>query len=113
MSQNARQRVVKKDAAKLEFDFESGKVTAGKDLKLCEYADYFMEHHCRCKISPSTVVSYEDIIKNRILPEFGGRKLSQIHPNDINKLIDKLQKQGKTNRGEPLSDKTIHNILSC
>ncbi len=67
------------------------------------------------RLKENTWRTKENIIRNRILPYFGKRKMSEIRPRDIitwqNKMINYRDKDG--NQYSPVYLKTLHNQLSA
>jgi len=59
---------------------------------------------------PSTVRSYERILRLRILPRIGSRRLSEIARGDLARLVDHIQadRDGK----EPLGGSSIRNVIN-
>jgi integrase len=53
---------------------------------------------------PSVLRSYDRNLKLRVLPEFGGSRLSDIHRSDLQRFVERLM-------GEGLAASTIHNAL--
>ena len=109
MTEKSRENAVRKEAAMLEMQYRAGSVSTGKDYKLSEYAEYFLDN-----LSPSTVTWYEDMLRLRIIPAMGSKRLSQIRPADINTFIKNLSKNGRSQRrGRPLSSSSIKAHYAC
>ena len=79
-------------------------VVDARTIKFEDAAKEFMELHVELKLKPSTIGSYNSLYKIWLIPEFSGRNLSDISPTDIEKLIRKIQKAGRSN-------KTVRNCL--
>jgi integrase len=53
---------------------------------------------------PSVIRCYERNLKLRVFPEFGGRRLADVHRSDLQRFVEKLM-------GEKFAPSTIHNAL--
>jgi integrase len=56
------------------------------------------------RYKPSTIASYEEALRLRVLPELGGARLSEVRRADLQELVDQLQADG-------LKPSTIRNTL--
>lgn len=69
----------------------------------------------RASLRPSTVVSYEQLIRNYLLPRIGGVRLQAVDGPMLNRLYVELLESGridlrKTANGAGLSPKTVRNL---
>ena len=68
----------------------------------------------RVALHPSTAASYEQLIRNYVLPTIGGFRLQAIDGSTLNRLYSELLTNGRTatrrNAGSGLSVKTVRNL---
>ena len=68
----------------------------------------------RVALRPSTAASYEQLIRNYVLPTIGGFRLQAIDGSTLNRLYSELLTNGRTatrrNAGSGLSVKTVRNL---
>ncbi len=74
--------------AKLDLRFLDG-----AELKFKEAALEWLENHARPRKAPGTVVNNEALIRNDLIPEFGGRRFGDITPQQIDTFIHKLRQE--------------------
>jgi integrase len=61
---------------------------------LKEYLESWLETHGNANLRPSTVYSYQGIIKNHIIPYIGNLTLSKVTPETLDKLFAVLAEKG-------------------
>jgi integrase len=92
------------EAARVEARKLLAQITLGRDpaqeqceergeLTMKHLCDLFLEKHASRK-RPATLKMYQKIIKSKILPEFGRRKISSITRTDVQDLHDKITDSG-------------------
>ena len=89
-----------------EVEYKKSKginVQGSNSIKFKEIADNFIELYAKGDCKPSTINSYESMLRIHINPYFENIKINQIHPDIIQDF--KNQKQ------DEISHKTINNIL--
>ena len=68
----------------------------------------------RVTLRPSTAASYEQLIRNYVLPTIGGVRLQSLDGSTLNRLYGELLTTGRTaarrNAGAGLSAKTVRNL---
>lgn len=102
----------KREAAQWEQQFILQK-KASMDMELESFCKLY-EEDVRPRLKKSTWLTKENIIKSKILPYLGKRKVSEITAKDVLDLHNELRKL-TSRRGKPLSPtylKTIHGQLS-
>lgn len=102
----------KREAAQWEQQFILQK-KASMDMELESFCKLY-EEDVRPKLKKSTWLTKENIIKSKILPYLGKRKVSEITAKDVLDWHNELRKL-TSRRGKPLSPtylKTIHGQLS-
>jgi integrase len=90
-----------------------GELAIGQAPTLREAADQFIagmesgevNSNRRRPYMASTAYDYRKALENDVLPELGAKRLDQITPADIRKLIGRVQRRG-------LSGTRVHNIVS-
>lgn len=65
---------------------------AGK-IRLREWAPRWLDT-VRGTLKPSTVESYESLLRSRVLPRFGGQPLSAIRPSDVQEWLGVMTTEG-------------------
>lgn len=60
------------------------------------------------ELEPKTRVGYESILRRRVLPAFGDRRISQITHDDVQAFVDGVRKAN----GEPLAPNTVLRIYN-
>lgn len=79
-------------------------------LTLEEWLTVWMNEYKRTSLKPTTWQSYNDTIKNHILPQLGRAPLSKIRPLDIQRLLNSKGKKGKKGEKGQLASRSIHYI---
>jgi len=92
------------ELARLELGLE--KVPEGKPVTFAEYAKRWLASHVRPNLKPSTVESYEVILRVHLLPRFGKCPLENLVRKSIKSYLDELVSQGRQSRN------TIKNIFA-
>ena len=82
----------------------------GKEVPRFEdFAKVFLRDYARTHNKVSTVMAKECVLRTKLVPHFGGKRLSEIRVADIERLKSKLlSPRGKK---KPLSKKTVNNAL--
>lgn len=80
------------EANKFEEQIKQGFALDNRQT-FAQYAEYALELKRRDGVRESTLERYEDLLK-RINPEIGHLKLADIRPGHLNKLYEKLGKEG-------------------
>jgi integrase len=71
---------------------------------LGQYLDSWIAGHVR-GIRKSTAVNYEANLRLHVIPLLGGIPLAKLHPSDVRRLIDDLERKGR-------SPGTIHKVVN-
>lgn len=117
--QHLTHKQAEKEIILIEKAFEDevkGLYNHDNNMKLNEFVNMWLEDYACHHLRPKTLASYKYELDNRILPELGFMKISQIKPMHLIKFYGKLSK-GKRKDGKEggLSERTIkyqHQILS-
>lgn len=89
-------------------------LTEDSRMTLGEWLDTWLEDYKEGTIRPSTLTSYRQFIEAYIKPELGHKQISLITSHDIQRMYNRLKKNGRINEdadgGHALSDATINHI---
>ena len=103
--------------AKLHRDmdlYQDAQLTEDSRMTLGEYLDRWMEEYGSVTLRPNTLRSYEQYIRCYVKPYLGGKIISRITRLDIQKLYQKLKKEGRVHDhpeyGYELSDTMVLRI---
>ena len=80
----------------LQADMHTGMVADTEGLTVADFMARWTEHKERDGVKPNTVQSYRDTVKRYILPHIGKVKLEKLRPLDVEHLLSKLSKAGKS-----------------
>lgn len=81
-----------------------GRTTNPSTATLGQYLTDWLRSHSR-GLRPSTAINYEGNVRLHILPLLGGIPLARLHPQDVRRLIDHLDAEGR-------SPATIHKVIT-
>ena len=105
-TEKAAQKRAADEAAVFERECRAGLVGDGR-RKFAEYSEYVLNlKESREALKRSTICRYRQLLQ-RILPEIGYMKLSEIRPDHLNDLYSKLSAPGSASNGGTLSPKTV------
>ena len=80
----------------LQADLHTGMVADTEGLTLDGFLAKWVEYKEREGIKPNTLQSYRDTIRRYITPKLGKVKLDKLRPLDIEQMMTKLHKEGKS-----------------
>ena len=80
----------------LQADMHNGMVADTQGLTVADFMTRWTEHKERDGVKPNTVQSYRDTVRLYITPHIGRVKLEKLKPLDIERLLSKMQKDGKS-----------------
>ena len=110
-------RTQKELLAKLHRDmdlYQDAQLTEDSRMTLGDYLDRWMEEYGAVTLRPNTLRSYEQYIRCYVKPYLGGKIISRITRLDIQKLYQKLKKEGRVHDhpeyGYELSDTMVLRI---
>lgn len=72
-------------------EVERGEVAYTGKCKLEDFAEEWFQRHCRKNLAPKTQRTYQNHLKNRILPALGYLDISKIRPQHIMDFVDGLE----------------------
>ena len=86
-------------------------LTEDSRMTLGEWLDTWLEDYKEGTIRPSTLTSYRQFIEAYIKPELGHKQISLITSHDIQRMYNRLKKNGRINEdadgGHALSDANL------
>lgn len=97
-SEKRAEREARKQAVLFEKQCREGFLPDGK-ITFGEYAEYYLKLKERAGIKHLTVVHYRQCL-DRVLPVIGGRKLTDIRPQHLNRLYEQLSQPGQRKDSE-------------
>jgi len=104
----------KREAQEWEQQFMS-KIAGSNDMSFESFAELYLEN-IKERIKESTFITKENIIRNRIIPYFGSKRLNEINTQDVIKWQNEMLKLELPNSNKRFSKsylKTVHNQLSA
>ena len=104
-------------AAAFEAKVKNGLYLDADTTTLSEFSERWIEEYVKPNLQPATVVKYQQVLEDQIIPALGHLKLSKLRPhlitafyNDL--LKDGSRKDGKSGGYSPGSIRKTHNVLS-
>ena len=83
-------------------------------MTLGEWLDRWLTDYKENTVRPSTLAGYRSCIENYIKPQLGGKQVSLVTAQDVQKLYRKLKENGRVREhprfGSALSDTTINRL---
>ena len=104
----------KRDALEWEQEFMD-KLAGASDMSFSTFVDLYLEN-VKARIKESTYMTKENIIRKRLIPYFGSKKINEINSQDVIKWQNEIMKIVDKKTGKPFTKsylKTIHNQLSA
>ncbi len=94
--------------------FRDVELTENSRMTLGQWLDRWMEDYAADTLRPNTLRSYEQYIRCYIKPYLGGKVVSRITAQDIQKLYTKLKKEGRVHEhpehGHELSNTMVRRV---
>lgn len=90
------------------------KVSGDMDMLFTDFVKVYIED-CKTRLRENTWLTKEHIIKTKLLPYFGSRRINEIQAKDVIAWQNTLLRHRDSN-GKPYSEtylKSVHNQLSC
>lgn len=115
------QEYLEAEYLKFKQEVEAGEYISPQKMTFASFVNEWRKKYAAKHLSPKTLYTYEQNLKNRILPAFGHLKIDEIKPLHIVDYLQSLEQDGGRNDGKPggLSSGTIQydhrvikNILS-
>lgn len=104
-------------AAAFEAKVKNGLYLDADTTTLSEFSERWMEEYVKPNLQPATVVKYQQVLEDQIIPVLGHLKLSKLRPHLITAFYNGLlkngsRKDGKSGSYSPGSIRKTHNVLS-
>ena len=80
----------------LQADVHTGMLADADNLTVKAYMERWAEHKQRDGVKPNTVQSYRDTAKRYVVPHIGKVLLDKLRPLDVEHLLTKMNKDGKS-----------------
>ncbi|MGH0430944.1 tyrosine-type recombinase/integrase [Bacillus hominis] len=87
-------REAKKLLTQFEAEILAGEYIDPQNIRLADFIPEWRSKYAVGELSPATLARYDQIIKGRILPEFGHMKLDKVKPLQILGFLEKLKQDG-------------------
>lgn len=85
------------------------------DVRVDQWLDEWLERCADRGLRPTTVASYRTMVRLHAIDELGQMPISRLRAADLNQLYARLLRNGRRDRGGPLSARTVrylHTILN-
>lgn len=104
--------------------YQDVELTEDSRMTLGEWLDRWLTDYKENTVRPGTLTGYRSCIENYIKPQLGGKQVSLVTAQDVQKLYRRLKENGRVREhprlGSTLSDTTInrlhaifHQAMSC
>jgi len=89
-----------------------GKLVDGTKQTVAEYLDRWLRDSVRTQNSGATLVRYEGLVRNHIVPNIGGLKLANLGPAHIQGLYAAMERNGASAQTRKLAHAVIRRALN-
>lgn len=96
-----REKAVQEFAQQFEAKVKNGHILSGNKTTLKEFAERWINEYATMNLQPGTVTKYQEELRDKILPELGHLKLSELKPHRVNAFFVSLTKDGVRKDGKP------------
>ncbi len=96
-----REKAVQEFAQQFETKVRNGSIMSGNKITLKEFSERWIEEYAKINLAPGTVTKYQKELNDKILPELGHLKLSELKPHKVNAFFTSLTKDGVRKDGKP------------
>ena len=94
--------------------YQDVELTEDSRMTLGEWLDRWLTDYKENTVRPSTLAGYRSCIENYIKPQLGGKQVSLVTSQDVQKLYRRLKENGRVREhprfGSALSDTTINRL---
>lgn len=94
-------REAKKLLTQFEAEILAGEYIDPQNIRLADFIPEWRSKYAVGELSPATLARYDEIIKGRILLEFGHMRLDKVKPLQILGFLEKLKQDGARGDGKP------------
>lgn len=95
-----REKAVQEFAQQFETKVKNGHILSGSKTTLKNFAERWINEYATLNLQPGTVVKYQEELRDKILPELGHLKLSELKPHRVNAFFASLTKEGARKDGK-------------
>ena len=96
--------------------YQDGELTEDSRMTLGEWLDRWLTDYKENTVRPGTLAGYRSCIENYIKPQLGGKQVSLVTSQDVQKLYRRLKENGRVREhprfGSALSDTTTASTQS-
>ena len=78
--------------------YRDAELNENSNMTLGEWLDIWIEQYMRGTVRDSTLKGYKNLIEAYIKPNLGGKQIAFITTADIQKMYNKLKKEGRVNK---------------
>jgi len=96
-----REKAVQEFAQQFETKVKNGLILSGNKITLKEFSDRWIAEYAKINLAPGTIAKYQEELNDKILPELGHLKLSELKPHKVNAFFVSLTKDGVRKDGKP------------
>ena len=97
-------------------DYRDVDLTEDSRMTLGEWLDRWMEEYKADTVRPGTLRGYRTLIEQYVKPQLGGKQISLITTQDVQRMYRRLKKEGRViehpEKGTQLADSTVRGIHS-
>ncbi|MET3846940.1 site-specific integrase [Paenibacillus sp. OAE614] len=109
-------REAERELAKFQVEVEAGEYIAPEKMTFSSFIEEWKHKYANKHLELKTIENYSHMLKNHILPVFGGKQLNEIKPLHIVSFLKDLEqegarKDGKTGGLTSTSIRFIHRIM--
>lgn len=98
-------------ATKVQRELDTGSFVEASKRTLADFLREWLDGPTKQRVRPRTYLDYCWLAESYILPPLGARKLSQLHPADIQKAYHQLQARGLSARTIRYAHSVLHGAL--
>ena len=95
-------------------DYHDVDLTEDSRMTLGDWLDRWMAEYKADTVRPGTLRSYRTLIEQYIKPQLGGKQVSLITTQDVQRMYRRLKKEGRANehpeKGNQLADSTVRGV---
>lgn len=104
------QKEVIQKLTSLKMDLQKGSLIRPTDITVSEWMGIWLTEYMKPHLRPTTWDSYETMIRCHVVPHLGGMKLKDLRSQHLQRLYNRLLKEGRDDRQGGLSPKTVRYI---
>lgn len=82
------------------------------NMSVADYINYWFVHYVKVNLKYNTVNNYQNVVNKYIIPPLGAYKVQALTPESMQRWIDWVAKNAKTQQGKPLAKHTVEIIFT-